>query len=493
MAIRRERPPGKPTLSDGEEAPLFMEPSVHRRRFMKTAAAVTGAALAATSLLGFLCYRHRDRRLHNLELMMNNCGDDRYLDFYAPNTIIGPHLSFWGVSSGEYDGEEQVCYNFVPTGEQSARMLPRRHRDDYGRHLSSGEELRQTQGESQLAHAINVLTNLSPAKPDKIADYVVWQYKTAYGIDLDPAAVDVIPKPDEEGIADVRYTGANKDAVIETLGATLLAHYMDEPTARFQGHDMTNRNSHRMQVQTPLTSNGSLMLPPSIPGSDESLYIPKKLLREYEQSRFRLDYATGGGEPRNIEVVIPLKEFENQLLHYGRIWANEPVIQAAQTNYPDISKMVSEDDPVLAPIAARICSGLATNEERAQTLLNFAHRFHYIMDRGAEKPRFPAATLMCKGGDCEDTAILYAGLLMAAGMDPLFLYYPSHLIVGVPGEFFEHREGQQIGHFEVGGLKYFPAEHTGEGWRIGMLPEGYGEPDVVQRVRTGDVYDLQRR
>lgn len=67
----------------------------------------------------------------------------------------------------------------------------------------------------------------------------------------------------------------------------------------------------------------------------------------------------------------------------------------------------------------------------------------YAFDPDRETPRYPLETLLAGGGDCEDTSILYASLIKAAGVDwkvsflfmdsehPDKLVEPNHLAVAV--------------------------------------------------------------
>lgn len=44
---------------------------------------------------------------------------------------------------------------------------------------------------------------------------------------------------------------------------------------------------------------------------------------------------------------------------------------------------------------------------------------------------FPIRTLITKIGDCEDSAILYASLATAIGLDVVLIYFPTHMLCGV--------------------------------------------------------------
>lgn len=44
---------------------------------------------------------------------------------------------------------------------------------------------------------------------------------------------------------------------------------------------------------------------------------------------------------------------------------------------------------------------------------------------------FPVRTLVTKCGDCEDSALLYAGIAANLGLDVVLIYFPTHMYVGV--------------------------------------------------------------
>ena len=90
-----------------------------------------------------------------------------------------------------------------------------------------------------------------------------------------------------------------------------------------------------------------------------------------------------------------------------------------------------------------------------------------------EYPKFPVETLAEGWGDCEDSSILYAALMRAAGYDVILLELPRHMAVGVA------LSKPILGSFVVyKGKMYFYAETTGSGWLIGMTPKAYANQKV---------------
>jgi hypothetical protein len=95
-----------------------------------------------------------------------------------------------------------------------------------------------------------------------------------------------------------------------------------------------------------------------------------------------------------------------------------------------------------------------------------------------EYPRYPVETLVDDGGDCEDTSILMAAILDSMGYGVVLISPPEHMAVGVLGG-----EGIYGSYYEHNGQKYFYLETTGEGWKIGEIPDEY-------KGETAHIYDI---
>ena len=108
-------------------------------------------------------------------------------------------------------------------------------------------------------------------------------------------------------------------------------------------------------------------------------------------------------------------------------------------------------------------------------ILSFVQCLEYTSDKETtgydEFPRFATETLVERGGDCEDTSILFAGFMEILGYDSILLFLPSdsptHAAVGV------NEESAYGSYIEVSGLKYFYCETTAGGWEIGDCPDIY--------------------
>jgi hypothetical protein len=123
-----------------------------------------------------------------------------------------------------------------------------------------------------------------------------------------------------------------------------------------------------------------------------------------------------------------------------------------------------------------------TRREIINFVVTFVQHLPYTSDNVTtpydEYPRFPLETLIEKGGDCEDTAILAATLLKEMGFDSLLVLLPRHMALAVA---CEDCSGT---HYEVNNRRYYYVETTGTGWEIGQVPpqmEGY-EPRLLPLV-----------
>lgn len=117
-----------------------------------------------------------------------------------------------------------------------------------------------------------------------------------------------------------------------------------------------------------------------------------------------------------------------------------------------------------------------SDREVAEFLLAFVQSLTYATDDVTtpydEWPRFPMETLYVQGGDCEDTAILYAALIQAMGYSPVLLAPTGHMAAGIPVQ------RTTEGGVEYQDRFYAYVETTNTGWNIGELPPAYADADV---------------
>ena len=82
-----------------------------------------------------------------------------------------------------------------------------------------------------------------------------------------------------------------------------------------------------------------------------------------------------------------------------------------------------------------------------------------------EYPIYPIETIVEKGGDCEDLAILTATFYYTLGFKVALLRLPKHMAVGIA---VDDASGTYVEH---DGKKYYYGETTGERWKLGEVPD----------------------
>jgi hypothetical protein len=100
--------------------------------------------------------------------------------------------------------------------------------------------------------------------------------------------------------------------------------------------------------------------------------------------------------------------------------------------------------------------------------------------RQGEYPKYPIESLVEQTGDCEDSAILCAALLKSMGYECALIFIPGHCALGVGG--IDGLDGVYIEHNKH---RYFYCETTGEGWQIGILPNGCSVSDATVQPIPG--------
>ncbi len=160
-----------------------------------------------------------------------------------------------------------------------------------------------------------------------------------------------------------------------------------------------------------------------------------------------------------------------------------------EREYDDFTFYLHESPgfPVVETIADQFRSIAAENnfsdKQTAECVIAFVQNMKYINDGTYEYPRYPVETIIDKGGDCEDTAILLDAILRALGVDCVLLSPAKHMGVGIA------MDGVQFGtSFPYAGKQYFYVETTSNGWEIGDYPAHLS--DQVTVLSAGDNADL---
>ncbi len=107
-------------------------------------------------------------------------------------------------------------------------------------------------------------------------------------------------------------------------------------------------------------------------------------------------------------------------------------------------------------------------------LLSFVQHLEYVPEIG-EYPRYPMETIIDKGGDCDDSAILMATIATIMGFGCGLIIWHDHADLGIAvgkGEF----EGK---YFTKNKIRYYYCHCNAPGYRIGMYNGKYkGEPAI---------------
>lgn len=122
-------------------------------------------------------------------------------------------------------------------------------------------------------------------------------------------------------------------------------------------------------------------------------------------------------------------------------------------------------------------------------LLSFVQHLQYYADRG-EYPRYPMETIIDKGGDCEDSAILIAFLTENLSYKCAFLRFvnegflgigsSAHIDLGISPSY----EGEFSGNYWTAddGERYYFASCNGRGWRVGDYSGKWGNRASVYPI-----------
>jgi hypothetical protein len=136
-------------------------------------------------------------------------------------------------------------------------------------------------------------------------------------------------------------------------------------------------------------------------------------------------------------------------------------------------------DPTVVKLAGDL-KGMAqaNGYGTAEFILAFVQGLNYTNDQEttgeAEWPRYPVETLVDRGGDCEDKAVLYVSLMQSSpvNVDMVLLEYTKpgqtgHMASGIAGDY--------IGiSYAYGGKDFYLCETTVTGWGIGERP-----PEII--------------
>ena len=173
--------------------------------------------------------------------------------------------------------------------------------------------------------------------------------------------------------------------------------------------------------------------------------------------------------------------------------------------------LADADPPILEDLASRIAPPAGNPEEGYFRLMNvvfFVQQIPYALDNstdsyfnvvlpphlrsGVEYPKYPTEMLVDGKGDCEDAAILMAGLLDALGYDTVLLEYSDHMALGIRMDGFnpyyarytpKHFEYEGEHYYYVEGTNYTVVSSENSTW-VKPFPIGNVQGGLIQSVKS---------
>jgi len=128
-------------------------------------------------------------------------------------------------------------------------------------------------------------------------------------------------------------------------------------------------------------------------------------------------------------------------------------------------------------------NGITSDRQKVEFLIDFVQNLPYIPDDVStgydDYTKRHIETLVDGGGDCEDSSIMLASLLLSESFNygTALLLLPGHAALGVEGS--DDIEGY---YYEKDGTRYYYVETTGRGWDVGEIPDEYRNESGYVRV-----------
>jgi len=205
---------------------------------------------------------------------------------------------------------------------------------------------------------------------------------------------------------------------------------------------------------------------------------------DYYDVNFEWDY---GGKHWTWNLSIPKSLYE--------AYKSVPESTRVKNGVEGYGLLTTTNNYYLQMIAEKL-NEIASQEgyNEVNFVLAFVQSLPYTSDSVTsgydEYPRFPIETL-ADGGDCEDTSILFATITLIMNYGTVYINPPDHLAVGVLGYEAPIREdaGKRKSYYVYDGKTYYYCETTGNGWKIGELPDEFKDQEVhIYSINTSQQY-----
>jgi hypothetical protein len=187
---------------------------------------------------------------------------------------------------------------------------------------------------------------------------------------------------------------------------------------------------------------------------------------QYYEKEFSWNY---GGNHWTWNLSIPTALYD--------AYAAVPASQRTQNGPEGYGYLTTTNDYYIRSLAQKL--NQTTTElgydsfDQVSFILAFVQSLPYTSDKVTtgydEYPRFPIETLVADGGDCEDTAVLFATITLILGYGTVYINPPDHYAVGILGEDLPG----QLTYWTYQGKSYYYCETTGNGFKIGQLPDEF--------------------
>ncbi len=168
------------------------------------------------------------------------------------------------------------------------------------------------------------------------------------------------------------------------------------------------------------------------------------------------------------------------------------VSERVQTGLKGYGFLTTTNDIYIKALAEKLnqtATELGYNSyETISFVLAFVQSLPYTSDSVTsgfdEYPRFPVETLVDGGGDCEDTAILFATITLILHYGTVYLNPPNHCAVGILGN------GLPGYYLSYHNQTYYYCETTGNGFEIGEMPKEYQDVKMaIYEINTAYQYN----
>lgn len=252
----------------------------------------------------------------------------------------------------------------------------------------------------------------------QIKTILVASYKLSFGIELDPDAIEIVTADDGK-ISAIKYTAENADR-IETTVKVATKVYQDEQDQELKRVSDTDDETHKL-----VDKRGNLVFPPSI-SEGQGIAIPPDALKNYETVHYQQRFGSQG-KVIAVDLDIPIEAILDERKALNRQNRPKSFNRKGGAFEQNPGWYILDNDRLTESIAKIVTDGFLTQREKMQAILDFAQSYHYVPDSYGDARRTPLMSLICRGGDCDDSSILVVALARAIGIECIFTYFPNHM------------------------------------------------------------------